>query len=692
MKHILSLFFSLLLTYAQAQDVSGTVVDASNQSCDNGYINLTIGGLGVAPYDIEWTSTTGFASSSKDISGLTPGIYTVVIFDAHCCFAKLNFVVKCVPCTSEIILEGIKGVFCGQAGEIDITIKNGPPSGILYKWYRWKPDTQTWTQVNQYNTNATNGDFSPFPAGRYKVEVSFGNCNHEREFVVPDAATVKADIGVIKNVSSCTPKPLVYNGYYESSQDGIMRVELVGEKRPYKILWYYENETQPMSGSGLIRYGLKAGKYTFKADFGGGCIVDLGSKVLCCCSNTTELPSHPAIPFCASTPSGNTSNEFLEIKNVKLIYSTSAQSNNGSISFNVTPTTLSLNYYWSPNQPGANNSLTNLAPGTYCVTVTNKCSGNEVSSMVKQCFEVKDCETIEFSVSGSAVNTCEGYAKGEVNVTVAGQGPFTYKWSNGATTKSLKDLAVGKYCLTVSNSYGCVREKCFDVNASTQLKFAGYYGCGTNYSCNNTIVKAVPYQGQLNCNYENCNQRVCRCPLNNEAMSVNDHGWIGTGFWGSSGCGLNMDCRDGASQFFSGNIEQKATWINEQGVLCKWDNVCTVYLPSGGTASKIVSSGYNPQCFPAPPEFTERVIVARVQKVEPNPFSDEIRIQLTSSSKIQIIIRDMRGKIVFSQQLIDSESSGVSILLPLQSLSSGLYLLQAYSDGETILSTKIVKI
>jgi hypothetical protein len=52
-------------------------------------------------------------------------------------------------------------------------------------------------------------------------------------------------------------------------------------------------------------------------------------------------------------------------------------------------------------------------------------------------------------------NTCDG----SINIIATGSaGPFTFIWSNGATTEDVSNLCPGTYSVTVSNAYGCDKE------------------------------------------------------------------------------------------------------------------------------------------------------------------------------------------------------------------------------------------
>ena len=51
---------------------------------------------------------------------------------------------------------------------------------------------------------------------------------------------------------------------------------------------------------------------------------------------------------------------------------------------------------------------------------------------------------------------CFDDKKGEIDVTVTGgTAPYSYKWSNGATSQDLKNVGAGTYDLIVSDQFGC---------------------------------------------------------------------------------------------------------------------------------------------------------------------------------------------------------------------------------------------
>ncbi len=81
------------------------------------------------------------------------------------------------------------------------------------------------------------------------------------------------------------------------------------------------------------------------------------------------------------------------------------------------------------------------------------------------------------SVSGVVTNaSCNGGSNGSIDVTVTGGvPPFTYFWSNSATTQDIVGLAAGIYTITVTGSNGGSSVKGFQVNQPA-------FGVGINTS------------------------------------------------------------------------------------------------------------------------------------------------------------------------------------------------------------------
>ena len=121
----------------------------------------------------------------------------------------------------------------------------------------------------------------------------------------------------------------------------------------------------------------------------------------------------------------------------------------------------------------------------YIVSIMNRCTRNDY---VYTGIFVSDCNG---SLSIKLVDTqninCFGADNGIViTTTTGGVAPYTYLWSNGATTPDLNPVAAGTYSVTVTDSNGC-----------------------TNTMTNVVVTEPTPVTVVLN--------------------NVNDHAFMGTG-------------------------------------------------------------------------------------------------------------------------------------------------------------------
>jgi hypothetical protein len=73
--------------------------------------------------------------------------------------------------------------------------------------------------------------------------------------------------------------------------------------------------------------------------------------------------------------------------------------------------------------------------------------------------------TATFNSSGMVTDaTCSNCADGAIDITATGDAPFTFVWSNGATTEDISNLLPGAYSVIVTGNSGCTDSLYFTVN------------------------------------------------------------------------------------------------------------------------------------------------------------------------------------------------------------------------------------
>lgn len=135
--------------------------------------------------------------------------------------------------------------------------------------------------------------------------------------------------------------------------------------------------------------------------------------------------------------------------------------NNGSITGSSSTQYSSASFFlYSGNGQYITSAITNtnnvvfdsLTAGTYNVGVLDLggCSG------LSETIVIEDSSEFDFQFYIVPNSSCGGDSIGKLYVTgETGPSPYTYVWSNGATTSFITGLTQGNYSVTVTNSLGC---------------------------------------------------------------------------------------------------------------------------------------------------------------------------------------------------------------------------------------------
>ncbi len=128
---------------------------------------------------------------------------------------------------------------------------------------------------------------------------------------------------------------------------------------------------------------------------------------------------------------------------------TAPMASDGTATVNASGGTSPYSYAWSN---GANTSnLSNLAPGSYQVTVTD---ANQCQQVGMATVQGISCSLVA-TVSETPV-TCFGESTGSAMISVTGaQNPVSYAWSHGQMGASATGLMAGMYDATVEDDNGC---------------------------------------------------------------------------------------------------------------------------------------------------------------------------------------------------------------------------------------------
>ena len=386
----------------------------SCSSAQDGSIGLSVDG-GNGGYTYMWTGPNGFTSTEEDVSGLGAGTYTATITDMNgCSLQEVVTLISPAPFTSTLQASTYPGgttISCsGMAdGSITSTIQGGVA-----------PMANTWSGPNGFTS--TSGMISNIGEGIYCLLVIDANgCTTEHclELVAPPALSIQSAV----TDASC------------GAAVGAVDLGVSGGTSPFTFAWSNGATTQDISE-------LQPGTYNVSVTDANGCSVEGLATV----NGTPGVVAEGIVG--AATCVGNT---------------------DGSIDLSVLQGTAPFNFAWSNGTTAED--LGSLAAGTYGVTVTDDAGCTFQESWTVFGSTPIAIDTIVSGYAGGYNVSAYGASDGSVITAVSGgTSPYSFLWSNGATTESISNVQAGTYVLVVTDANGCNAELQVELTQANELE------------------------------------------------------------------------------------------------------------------------------------------------------------------------------------------------------------------------------
>ncbi len=411
------------------------------------------------------------------ITGLAPGTYKIKVRDTNLCEAKTQTIVgneiklgavieypavitqPASPVSLSYTFIKEPTFYGGSNGSITAAVTGGTAINNNRYDFVWQnsagvPQTNT-------TTNYLNGIFTislnNVPAGTYTLTVKDGGY---------DAATNKTGCGIINSTQTLTqPDPLVVtleaqaprchadnpfgnetdfnptDGQRDESQDGIITATVTGGVpfkgfanggKPYRYFWkkqHTDGTWQDIDNQEVVLKNVAHGNYALNIEDANG--IQLGTYV----NNVLQTPTDKII--FVQQP------DKLELTFSKEDVSC-GNSNNGSATAIPSGGKAPYQYEWTT---GADtNTITGLVAGSYFVRVTDA-NGCVVQGSVN--LPQPSDATILVNASPPS---CRSGNDGHIELQISnGRPPFTFLWSNGATTQDINNLSAGTYTVSIKD-------------------------------------------------------------------------------------------------------------------------------------------------------------------------------------------------------------------------------------------------
>ncbi|MFH1320191.1 MAG: gliding motility-associated C-terminal domain-containing protein [Bacteroidota bacterium] len=464
------------VTITEPAALSASITSSSNVSCNegsNGSATVTTSG-GTTPYTYLWSN----GAITQNITGIPSGTYYINVTDANGCNANDSITILEPAFTLSTNINSTD-VSCNgySTGAIDLTVTGGT-TPYYYSWSNGAvtqdltvlsggiytvivtdanncttTDSDTIIEPTALIVNTSGTDISCYSAcdGTANSLVSGGTLPYTYSWnTIPAQSTANISglcdgkyIVTITDANGCitvasytvdeqtalTTPTYINNASCSGACDGDAIVITSGGTPPYNYLW----STTPAQTT-TIATGLCAGTYDITVTDTNGC------------TNTSSITIIESIVLSLTTSSINAT----------------CGNSDGSVLVAVSGVTGPIIYQWNDLLAQTTDTATGLAAGTYMVTVidTNNCYASTSAFLGDT-----DGPEISFLVTDIS---CYGANDGEIDITVTnGSPPYSYNWSNNATTEDIGNITDGTYFIIVTDNNNCPASDTIEVGIGT---------------------------------------------------------------------------------------------------------------------------------------------------------------------------------------------------------------------------------
>lgn len=412
------------VTLTQPASMSSTIAVTSNYNGQQvtcfGATDASITALaadGTAPYTYTWTTTP--VQTGTLVTGIGAGTYSVVMTDINGC--AITKTISVSEPTAVAAATSITSNYNGQNiscfGLADASANVIPSGGTSPYFYSWTSvPTQTTTSANNLG------------AGVYSVTITDVNgCNLTTSLTINQPTPIDAQVFSLSS----------YNGFNVNcfgSTDGNIDITVNGGTGVYTYTWSNTATTQDILNLG-------AGSYSVVVSDVNGCKDTL----------TTTLTEPTQLVVTIDS-----------LSNYNGYQVSCFGSQNGSVYVTATGGANTYSYTWSNNS--TNQDLSNVGVGLYTLLVTDQ---NRCTISIDTLLTAPTVLTFTSSVTDLK---CYGVPTGSINTGLSGGvTPYTYTWSNTATTEDISNVSAGTYTVTYNDLNGCNNFAVLTVNQPDTL-------------------------------------------------------------------------------------------------------------------------------------------------------------------------------------------------------------------------------